>query len=90
MNDHHAQAAGRANHLIHPRRHEGYALRCYPSAVGSYVTGYYSPQLYGLAGLESAYDPYLRGVDGLFHPGGIPAGENAIHFRAARKLRELI
>ena len=33
---------------------------------------------------------YLRWVDGLFHPGGIPAGENAIHFRAARKLRELI
>jgi peptidoglycan glycosyltransferase len=43
---------------------EGYALRRYPSAVGSYVTGYYSPQLYGLAGLESAYDPYLRGSAG--------------------------
>jgi peptidoglycan glycosyltransferase len=43
---------------------EGYALRRYPSATGSYVTGYYSPQLYGLAGLESAYDSYLRGSAG--------------------------
>lgn len=43
---------------------EGYALRRYPSAVGSYAVGYYSPQLYGLAGIESAYDPYLRGAAG--------------------------
>lgn len=42
---------------------EGYALRTYPSA-SSYVVGYYSPQLYGLAGLERAYDSYLRGSDG--------------------------
>lgn len=41
---------------------EGYALRTYPSA-SSYVVGYYSPQLYGLAGLERAYDSYLRGSD---------------------------
>ncbi len=43
---------------------DGYALRRYPSAVGSYTVGYYSPQLYGLAGLEAAYDPYLRGAAG--------------------------
>lgn len=43
---------------------EGYALRRYPSVAGSYVAGYYSPQLYGLAGLEAAYDPYLRGSEG--------------------------
>jgi peptidoglycan glycosyltransferase len=43
---------------------EGYALRHYPSAVGSYVVGYYSPQLYGLAGLESQFDSYLRGEEG--------------------------
>lgn len=39
---------------------------------------------------KRAIGDYLRWVDGLFHPGGIPAEENAIHFRAARKLRELI
>jgi hypothetical protein len=33
---------------------------------------------------------YLRWVDGLFRPGEIPSEENGIHFRAARKLRELI
>ena len=33
---------------------------------------------------------YLRWVDGLFRPGDLPSGENAIHYRAARKLRELI
>jgi hypothetical protein len=33
---------------------------------------------------------YLRWVDGLFRPGGVPGEENGIHFRAARKLRELI
>ena len=42
---------------------EGYALRSYPSD-SSYLVGYYSPQLYGLAGIERAYDPYLRGADG--------------------------
>jgi hypothetical protein len=33
---------------------------------------------------------YLRWVDGLFQPGTLPSENNAIHFRAARKLRELI
>jgi hypothetical protein len=33
---------------------------------------------------------YLRWVDGLFRPGGLPGEENGIHFRAARLLRELI
>jgi len=42
---------------------EGYALRSYPSP-SSYLVGYYSPQLYGLAGIERAYDNYLRGSDG--------------------------
>jgi penicillin-binding protein A len=43
---------------------EGYAVRRYPSAVGSYVVGYYSPQLYGLAGIESQFDGFLRGAEG--------------------------
>jgi peptidoglycan glycosyltransferase len=43
---------------------EGYAIRHYPSAVGSYVVGYYSPQLYGLAGIESQFDAYLTGQEG--------------------------
>lgn len=33
---------------------------------------------------------YLRWVDGLFRPGEIPSEANAIHYRAARKLRELL
>lgn len=33
---------------------------------------------------------YLRWVDGLFQPGTLPSENNAIHFRAARKLREMI
>jgi hypothetical protein len=33
---------------------------------------------------------YLRWVDGLFRPGEIPSESNAIHYRAARKLREVI
>jgi len=33
---------------------------------------------------------YLRWVDGLFRPGGLPGEENGIHYRAARQLRELI
>jgi hypothetical protein len=33
---------------------------------------------------------YLRWVDGLFRPGEIPSESNAIHYRAARKLRELL
>src|SRR5687767_2126943 len=33
---------------------------------------------------------YLRWVDGLYRAGEIPSESNAIHFRAAKKLRELI
>jgi len=33
---------------------------------------------------------YLRWVDGLFRPGQVPSETAGIHFRAARKLRELI
>lgn len=33
---------------------------------------------------------YLRWVDGLFRPGELPSASNAIHYRAARKLREII
>jgi peptidoglycan glycosyltransferase len=42
---------------------DGFALRSYPS-TSSYVVGYYSPQYYGLAGVERAYDRYLRGSSG--------------------------
>lgn len=33
---------------------------------------------------------YLRWVDGLFRPGEVPSASSGIHYRAARKLRELI
>jgi hypothetical protein len=33
---------------------------------------------------------YLRWVDGLFQPGQVPSETSGIHFRAARKLRELL
>ena len=33
---------------------------------------------------------YLRWVDGIFRPGQLPSESNAIHYRAARKLREII
>lgn len=33
---------------------------------------------------------YLRWVDGLFRPGELPSPETGIHYRAARKLREII
>ena len=33
---------------------------------------------------------YLRWVDGLFRPGQVPSEASGIHYRAARKLRELI
>ncbi len=33
---------------------------------------------------------YLRWVNGLFNPGEVPAESSGIHYRAARKLRELI
>ncbi len=33
---------------------------------------------------------YLRWVDGLFRPGEVPSESSGIHYRAARKLRELL
>ena len=33
---------------------------------------------------------YLRWVDGLFQPGQVPSEPSGLHFRAARKLRELL
>ncbi|MFL6216260.1 MAG: hypothetical protein ACJ74J_20420 [Blastocatellia bacterium] len=33
---------------------------------------------------------YLRWVDGVFRPGEVPSESSGIHFRAARKLRELL
>lgn len=33
---------------------------------------------------------YLRWVDGLFRPGELPGESNGVHYRAARKLRELL
>lgn len=39
---------------------------------------------------KRAVGEYLRWVDGLFRPGELPSASNAIHYRAARKLRELI
>ena len=33
---------------------------------------------------------YLRWVDGLFRPGQVPSEFSGVHYRAARKLRELI
>ncbi len=43
----------------------------------------------GVAG-KRAVGEYLRWVDGLFRPGELPSEVNGIHYRAARKLRELI
>lgn len=42
---------------------DGYAIRQYPSP-SSYVTGYFSPVLYGATGLEARYDRYLTGAEG--------------------------
>lgn len=39
---------------------------------------------------KRAVGEYLRWVDGLFRPGELPGESNAIHYRAARKLRELL
>ncbi len=39
---------------------------------------------------KRAVGEYLRWVDGLFRPGELPGESNAIHYRAARMLRELI
>lgn len=39
---------------------------------------------------KRAVGEYLRWVDGLFRPGEVPSQSSGIHYRAARKLRELI
>ena len=39
---------------------------------------------------KRAVGEYLRWVDGLFRPGELPGEANAVHYRAARKLRELL
>ena len=39
---------------------------------------------------KRAVGEYLRWVDGLFRPGELPSEANGIHYRAARKLRELL
>ena len=39
---------------------------------------------------KRAVGEYLRWVDGLFAPGQVPDENNAVHFRAARALRELL
>lgn len=39
---------------------------------------------------KRAVGEYLRWVDGLFRQGEVPSRSGGIHYRAARKLRELI
>jgi hypothetical protein len=39
---------------------------------------------------KRAVGDYLRWVDGLFRPGELPDEANAVHYRAARMLRELL
>jgi hypothetical protein len=39
---------------------------------------------------KRATGEYLRWVDGLFRPGELPGEANGVHYRAARKLRELL
>jgi peptidoglycan glycosyltransferase len=43
---------------------DGVGRRIYPDPVTAYVAGYYSPLLYGKAGLEATYDDELRGEAG--------------------------
>jgi len=42
-----------------------------------------------IAGKRSVGE-YLRWVDGLFRPGELPGAASGVHYRAARKLREVI
>ena len=42
-----------------------------------------------IAGKRSVGE-YLRWVDGLFRPGELPGEASGVHYRAARKLREVI
>ncbi|HXG94022.1 MAG TPA: hypothetical protein VNN73_16885 [Blastocatellia bacterium] len=39
---------------------------------------------------KRAIGEYLRWVDGLFRPGEVPSESTGVHYRAARKLRELL
>ena len=39
---------------------------------------------------KRAIGEYLRWVDGLFRPGELPSESTGIHYRAARKLREML
>jgi hypothetical protein len=39
---------------------------------------------------KRATGEYLRWVDGLFRPGELPGEANGVHYRAAKKLRELL
>ena len=39
---------------------------------------------------KRAVGEYLRWVDGLFRQGELPSETSGVHFRAARKLRELL
>ncbi|MGH9765006.1 MAG: hypothetical protein ACREDR_22445 [Blastocatellia bacterium] len=39
---------------------------------------------------KRAVGDYLRWVDGLFRPGELPGESSAVHYRAARLLRELM
>lgn len=45
--------------------------------------------VFNVAGKRSVGE-YLRWVDGLFVPGDLPAPSNAVHYRAARFLREIL
>ena len=45
-------------------RGDGVWLRTYPDPATGYVAGYYSPLLYGTAGLEESYDEELTGKEG--------------------------
>ena len=39
---------------------------------------------------KRAIGEYLPGFDGLFRPGQLPSELTGVHYRAARKLRELL
>jgi hypothetical protein len=39
---------------------------------------------------KRAIGEYLRWTDGLFRPGELPGAASGVHYRAARRLRELV
>ncbi len=51
-----------ASEVISPSR---YVHRIYPEPDASYLAGYYNPTIYGVAGLEAAFDNYLSGGQAL-------------------------